>query len=52
MIIMPTTMAVLGERAWWMPNWLDRILPRIDVEGENLRTQEPEPVVKEPQPVA
>ncbi len=38
MIIMPTTMALLGEKVWWMPSWLDRILPRIDVEGETLRT--------------
>ena len=52
MIIMPTTMAVLGEWAWWMPKWLDRLLPRIDVEGENLRTEEPEPAAREPQPVA
>ncbi|MEU0541320.1 MMPL family transporter [Nocardia sp. NPDC005978] len=37
MIIMPTTMALLGDKAWWMPAWLERILPRIDVEGENLR---------------
>lgn len=39
MVIMPTTMALLGDRAWWMPSWLDRILPRIDVEGENLRVE-------------
>ncbi|QRY84302.1 tRNA-guanine transglycosylase [Tsukamurella tyrosinosolvens] len=37
MIIMPTAMAVLGERAWWIPRWLDKVLPRIDVEGDGLR---------------
>lgn len=37
MIIMPTAMAVLGERAWWIPRWLDKALPRIDVEGDGLR---------------
>lgn len=26
-------MSLLGERAWWMPRWLDRVLPDIDVEG-------------------
>ncbi|KXP01082.1 tRNA-guanine transglycosylase [Tsukamurella pseudospumae] len=39
MIIMPTAMAVLGERAWWMPRWLDKALPRIDVEGDGLRAR-------------
>ncbi len=39
MIIMPTAMAVLGERAWWIPRWLDRVLPRIDVEGDGLRAR-------------
>ncbi|WP_166741683.1 MMPL family transporter [Cumulibacter soli] len=41
MIIMPTTMALLGDRAWWMPRWLDRVLPSIDVEGETLRSVPP-----------
>ncbi|NMD54554.1 MULTISPECIES: tRNA-guanine transglycosylase [Tsukamurella] len=39
MIIMPTAMAVLGERAWWIPRWLDKVLPRIDVEGDGLRAK-------------
>ena len=30
-------MSLLGERAWWLPRWLDRILPNVDVEGEQLR---------------
>lgn len=37
MVIMPAAMALLDEKAWWMPRWLDRLLPSIDVEGENLR---------------
>ena len=41
MIIMPTAMAVLGERAWWIPRWLDKVLPRIDVEGDALRVMTP-----------
>lgn len=40
MIIMPTAMAVLGERAWWIPRWLDKALPRIDVEGDGLRAMD------------
>ena len=29
-------MALLGERAWWLPRWLDRLLPDVDVEGAQL----------------
>ncbi|GAA1077605.1 tRNA-guanine transglycosylase [Tsukamurella strandjordii] len=47
MIIMPTTMSLLGEKAWWMPRWLDRILPRIDVEGDALRTADADAPVAE-----
>jgi RND superfamily putative drug exporter len=34
MTIVPAAMAILGERAWWLPRWLDRILPNIHIEGE------------------
>jgi putative drug exporter of the RND superfamily len=37
MVIVPAVMALLGHRAWWMPRWLDKVLPKIDVEGEKLR---------------
>ncbi len=36
MIVVPAVMALLGEKAWWLPGWLDRILPNVDVEGEKL----------------
>ncbi|RBM16899.1 MMPL family transporter [Streptomyces sp. PT12] len=36
MIIVPAVMGLVGERAWWLPKWLDRILPNVDVEGESL----------------
>ncbi|SMG32172.1 putative drug exporter of the RND superfamily [Corynebacterium pollutisoli] len=36
MMIIPATMFLLDERAWWIPRWLDRILPKVDVEGEGL----------------
>ncbi|MFH9735807.1 MMPL family transporter [Streptomyces sp. NPDC017260] len=43
MAIVPAVLALLGERAWWLPKWLDRILPRVDVEGQALtRPTEPE----------
>ncbi|GAA2060403.1 MMPL family transporter [Streptomyces albiaxialis] len=37
MAIVPAVLALLGRRAWWLPKWLDRILPNVDVEGEKLR---------------
>ena len=37
MMIIPATMFLLDERAWWIPRWLDRILPTVDVEGEGLK---------------
>ncbi|WP_217210850.1 MMPL family transporter [Streptomyces sp. AC550_RSS872] len=42
MAIVPAVLALLGDKAWWLPKWLDRILPRVDVEGEALsRRSEP-----------
>lgn len=37
MAIVPAVLALLGHRAWWLPGWLGRILPNVDVEGEGLR---------------
>jgi RND superfamily putative drug exporter len=34
--IVPAVMALLGHHAWWIPRWLDRILPDVDVEGAGL----------------
>ncbi|WKD56645.1 Membrane protein YdfJ [Corynebacterium capitovis DSM 44611] len=36
MTIVPATLFLLGDRAWTLPRWLDKILPRVDVEGESL----------------
>ncbi|MFF7843353.1 MMPL family transporter [Streptomyces ossamyceticus] len=38
MAIVPAVLALLGDKAWWLPKWLDRALPNVDVEGEGLRT--------------
>ncbi|MGY3202244.1 MMPL family transporter [Streptomyces sp. TE5632] len=40
MAIVPAVLALLGKKAWWLPKWLDRVLPNVDVEGEGLRTQD------------
>jgi RND superfamily putative drug exporter len=36
MTLVPAVMSLLGNRAWWLPRWLDRLLPDLDVEGERL----------------
>jgi RND superfamily putative drug exporter len=36
MLIVPATMSLLDRAAWWLPRWLDRALPNLDVEGEHL----------------
>lgn len=36
MTIVPAVMYLLGEKSWWLPRWLDRILPDVDVEGAKL----------------
>jgi RND superfamily putative drug exporter len=33
MVLVPAAMSLLGHRAWWLPSWLDRLLPNIDLEG-------------------
>ncbi len=37
MLIVPSTMELLGRRNWWLPTWLDRILPNLKIEGEHRR---------------
>ena len=36
MTLTPAIMALLGDKAWWMPKWLDRLTPNMDVEGAGL----------------
>ena len=33
MLLVPATMELLGDKNWWLPRWLDKLLPKIDVEG-------------------
>jgi RND superfamily putative drug exporter len=41
MVLVPATMELLGSRNWWIPRWLDKVLPKIDVEGhrQDSKTQ-------------
>lgn len=51
MTIVPAVLSLLGDRAWWIPRWLDRLIPDVDIEGESLAVKlaaeqaddEPEP---------
>ena len=44
MVLVPATMKLLGRANWWVPRWLDRVLPRVDVDGEE-RLPEPKVLV-------
>jgi RND superfamily putative drug exporter len=40
LVLMPAMLSVLGESAWWMPKWMDRIIPNIDIEGHALEASD------------
>lgn len=39
MVLVPAAMSLLGDRAWWLPAWLDRALPRIDLDADDHSTR-------------
>ena len=41
LVLVPATMELLGDRNWWLPRWLDRVLPRLNI--ERPRTDVPTP---------
>ncbi|MBB3677414.1 MMPL family transporter [Modestobacter versicolor] len=41
MTLVPAVLALLGRSAWWLPRWLDRLLPDLDVEGAKLTPPAP-----------
>ena len=44
MVIAPAVVTLLGDRAWWLPAWLDRVLPNVSLEGRREAAEaEPEP---------
>jgi putative drug exporter of the RND superfamily len=47
MVLVPAAMSLLGHRAWWLPDWLGRLLPTIDFEGGD-HDGEDQPPVTEP----
>ncbi|MFD7716350.1 MMPL family transporter [Streptomyces sp. NPDC059814] len=44
MTIVPAVMALLGDKAWWLPRRLDRLLPRVDIEGSGLTAAPADPL--------
>nr|WP_272898150.1 MMPL family transporter [Agromyces seonyuensis] len=40
LVLMPALLSLLGRAAWWMPAWLDRAMPSVDVEGHALDVAE------------
>ena len=47
MVLVPSTMSLLGSANWWLPRWLDRILPHMDLEGGHFETA---PIRRSPTP--
>jgi RND superfamily putative drug exporter len=41
MTLVPAVMRLLGRGAWWLPRWLDRLLPDLDIEGAKLERTTP-----------
>ncbi|MBD7998122.1 MULTISPECIES: MMPL family transporter [Oerskovia] len=41
MMVVPALMHLAGDKAWWLPRWLDKILPDVDVEGASLERRHP-----------
>jgi RND superfamily putative drug exporter len=39
MSIVPAVLSLLGDRAWFFPQWLDRITPKVDIEGDSLQVK-------------
>jgi RND superfamily putative drug exporter len=51
MVLVPATMELLGDRNWWLPAWLDRLLPHIDIDGTTATTTSgPAAAAATPQP--
>jgi RND superfamily putative drug exporter len=52
-VLVPGLMLLVGDRNWWLPSWLDRIVPRLNVEGQGSTVPEREPgATPPPRPAA
>jgi uncharacterized membrane protein YdfJ with MMPL/SSD domain len=50
--IAPATITLMGEAAWWLPRWLDRVLPHVHLEGEEAPAPPPAQPAPSPEPTA
>ncbi|MFI6818846.1 MMPL family transporter [Nonomuraea sp. NPDC050328] len=50
MLIVPAVMHLAGDKAWWLPRWLDRLLPDVDVEGAKLERNHQPALAREHEP--
>jgi len=50
MVLVPATMSLVGRANWWLPGWLDRILPHLDLEGAPTAPVAPEADGASPEP--
>lgn len=48
MMVVPALMHLAGDKAWWLPRWLDKILPDVDVEGASLERRHPHAAAEDP----
>jgi RND superfamily putative drug exporter len=51
LVLVPSTLELLGDRNWWLPRWLDRILPVVHVEAEPEVVEGTAPELREPERV-
>jgi len=52
MVLVPATMKLMGDANWWIPDWLDRLLPSVDIEGTGQHHDAPAlDEIEEPLPV-
>ncbi|MFD8755178.1 MMPL family transporter [Kitasatospora sp. NPDC059577] len=49
-LLVPSTMVLLGDGNWWLPRWLDRLLPHIDIEGDGSGEHPAAPHPADPSP--
>lgn len=48
LLIVPGLLHIAGKSAWWLPKWLDRIMPHVDIEGASLARRHPLPAGEAP----
>jgi RND superfamily putative drug exporter len=49
MVLVPATMSLLGSANWWLPRWLDRVLPHLDFDSTPGDTEQPDDTEDEPE---